>query len=442
MHVRLVPLLALLFTVSARADLAEYLAKPDPSYQWELREKTPVPGGTLYDIRLTSQTWQDIVWQHNLNLFVPEHSVVGNSAMLMIDGGSQKRLEQKPSPDAILYGAMLAGKVGVPCAILRQVPNQPLFNNLTEDSLIAETFRRHLATHDDTWPLLFAMTKAAIRAMDAVGEFSAKELGGKIDKFVVTGASKRGWTTWLTSANDPRVVALAPMVIDMLNSKPQMEHQKKVFGTYSEQTGDYHDLMRAEETDDSRRLWRMVDPYTYREKIAQPKLIILGNNDPYWATDALNIYWDGISAPKWIHYVANAGHNLSQKGPDGKSTPPIAAITALGVFTRNMLTGKAMPTLEWKHDEDAGRPRLVVQTTPAPKAARLWVAHAPTQDFRKAVWEEKSVTVDGGKVTGSIDMPATGSAAFYTALDFDSDGTDYTLCTQLRIVDAPLNAGK
>ena len=50
----------------------------------------------------------------------------------------------------------------------------------------------------------------------------------------------------------------------------------------------------------------MVDPYTYRDKIAQPKLIILGNNDPYWATDALNIYWEGLPGPKWIHYVANA----------------------------------------------------------------------------------------------------------------------------------------
>ena len=442
MQLRFASLLTLALAAAAHADLAEYLAKPDPSYKWELREKTPVPGGTLYDIRLTSQTWQDIVWQHNLNLFVPEHSAPAGSALLMIDGGSQKRLDQKPSPDAIIYGAMLAGKVGVPCAILRQVPNQPLFNNLTEDALIAETFRRHLATHDDTWPLLFAMTKAAIRAMDAVGEFSEKELGGKIDKFVVTGASKRGWTTWLTSASDPRVVALAPMVIDMLNSKPQMEHQKKVFGTYSEQTGDYHDLMRAEETEESRRLWRMVDPYTYRDKITQPKLIILGNNDPYWTTDALNMYWDGLSAPKWIHYVSNAGHNLVQKAADGTKIPPLGAIDTLGVFTRLSLTGKSLPKLEWKHDEDAGRPRLVVQTTPAPKAARLRVAHAPTQDFRNALWEEKPVTLEGGKATGSIDTPAAGSAAFYAALDFDFNGVTYTLCTQIRIVDAPLNAGK
>jgi len=56
MHLRIASLLALLFTVAARADLAEYLAKPDSSYKWEQRDKTLVPGGTLYDLRLTSQT--------------------------------------------------------------------------------------------------------------------------------------------------------------------------------------------------------------------------------------------------------------------------------------------------------------------------------------------------------------------------------------------------
>ena len=434
MHARFASLLALTLTATAaRADLAGYLAKPDPSYKWELRDKSAVPGGMLYELRLTSQTWEGIVWEHNLNVFVPEHSAPAGSALLMIDGGSQNKLDQKLGPEAILYGATLAAKAGVPCAILRQVPNQPLFGDLHEDGLIAETFRRHLATHDDSWPLLFPMTKAAIRAMDAVGEFSAKELGGKIDKFVVTGASKRGWTTWLTAASDPRVVALAPMVIDMLNSKPQMEHQKKVFGTFSDETKDYHDLMNAAETDDSRRLWHMVDPYSYRDKIAQPKLLILGNNDPYWASDALNIYWDGLVGPKWIHYVPNAGHNLVQKGSDGKPVPPLGVIDTLGVFVRHELAGKPMPQLTWKHDDDAGRPRLVVQSSPAPKAARLWVAHAPTQDFRPAVWEQKPAAIDGAGVTRQhLTCSATGKRrcllcrASSTTI---SEGTTYTLCT-------------
>ena len=39
-----------------------------------------------------------------------------------------------------------------------------------------------------------------LQAMDAIGEFVSKlrPLAPKVDKFVVGGASKRGWTTWTT----------------------------------------------------------------------------------------------------------------------------------------------------------------------------------------------------------------------------------------------------
>jgi PhoPQ-activated pathogenicity-related protein len=144
-----------------RADLAGYLAKPDPSYAWESRGKTELGDTTLHDLRLTSQTWEGIVWQHNLQVFVPKNSSPAGAALLMIDGGSQGSLDKKPAGDALLYGSMLAAKIGVPCAVLKQVPNQPLLGDLKEDALIAETFRRYLDTGDDSWPLLFPMTKAA-----------------------------------------------------------------------------------------------------------------------------------------------------------------------------------------------------------------------------------------------------------------------------------------
>ena len=56
--------------------------------------------------------------------------------------------------------------------------------------------------------------------MDAVQEFLASDqtanTGGKlkIEKFVVSGGSKRGWTTWLVGIVDPRVMAIVPVVID------------------------------------------------------------------------------------------------------------------------------------------------------------------------------------------------------------------------------------
>ena len=47
-------------------------------------------------------------------------------------------------------------------------------------------------------------------------EFSQKMASVKIEKFMVAGASKRGWTTWTTMAVDKRVFAGIPIVMDML----------------------------------------------------------------------------------------------------------------------------------------------------------------------------------------------------------------------------------
>lgn len=40
------------------------------------------------------------------------------------------------------------------------------------------------------------MTKAGVRAMDAVTEFWQGETGEVLNKWIVAGASKRGWTAW------------------------------------------------------------------------------------------------------------------------------------------------------------------------------------------------------------------------------------------------------
>src|SRR5437762_2893112 len=138
-----------------------------------------------------------------------------------------------------------------------------------DDALIAETFVRHLKTKDDSWPLLFPMVKSLVRAMDALQEFARQEWKKPVKDFIVSGGSKRGWTTWLTGAADPRVRAIAPLVIDTLNMPVQMEHQLKSFGTYSLMIKDYTErgLVPMPDTAEAKRLWSMVDPYLYRDRL-------------------------------------------------------------------------------------------------------------------------------------------------------------------------------
>lgn len=443
--------LAVLFAalpLAAKADLAGYLAQPDSSYSWKPVLEKDLGVAHFHEFHLKSQTWQEIPWEHNIYLFIPKRKsdAKPGSALLLIEGGSQKALRKAPASNHLLYGAMLAEKLGVPCAVLRQVPNQPLYDGLKEDWLVARTFENYLDTGDETWPLLFPMTKAAIRAMDAIGDFSAAKLGTRLDRFMVMGASKRGWTTWLTAASDQRVTAIAPLVIDMLNTREQARHQKETLGDWSEQTRPYHPILKREPTERIEKLWSMVDPYTYRERVTQPKLLILGNNDPFWSTDSLNLYWDDLSSPKWVHYVPNAGHNLSPIGE--KKKLPFDLINHLAAFVRSHFStdpeAAPLPELTWQAatGEDGTLSMTVKSSTP-PAAAKLWSATGPNRDFREAIWKESAALITRGEkggpstITASLPPPAEGALAYYLTMEYDIGGLPFKLSTQLRIVEAP-----
>jgi PhoPQ-activated pathogenicity-related protein len=424
-------LLALFPLSRARADLLEYVQKPEPHFAWKLNQKIETPLGAIYDIELTSQTWEGIDWTHQLQVYQPA-GVDPTATMLLFNTGG------KSSPGSIAMGLGTAKQIGAPVAILYGIPNQPLLDGKKEDALIAETFVRFLDTKDADWPLLFPMAKSVVKAMDALQEFSKQEWKTPVKSFVVSGASKRGWTTWLSGAADPRVVAIAPMVIDTLNMVQQMAHQKETLGEYSEMIHDYTDrgLVPIPPKDEAKRLWKMIDPYFYRDKLKMPKLLINGANDRYWSTDALNLYWDDLSGDKWVTYVPNAGHNLEQGGDEKTPGDRSWAMNALAAFARAQITGKGLPTIIWKQDDADGKMRLTVTAKPAATAAHLYVATGPTRDFRKATWVERPATIDKETVTGAVDPPADGCEAFFGVLDYEIDGIKYHLCTQMRVAGA------
>ena len=52
--------------------------------------------------------------------------------------------------------------------------------------------------------------------MDTVTDYVARISPNHVSQFIVAGASKRGWTTWLTGAVDSRVIAIIPIVMGSL----------------------------------------------------------------------------------------------------------------------------------------------------------------------------------------------------------------------------------
>ncbi len=409
--------------------LRNYVTRPEAVYRWELKEKITRGTSTVYDLHLVSQDWQGIVWEHQLQVYQPTSSKPATTMLLWNQGG-------QASDGSIAFGLELAQKIGTPVAFLYGIPKQPLFEGKKEDALIAETFVRYLETKDERWPLLFPMVKSLVKAMDALQEFGEREWKLPVKSFIVTGASKRGWTTWLTAASDSRVKAIAPMVIDTLNMKAQGPYQLKSFGHYSEQIHDYTErgLVPTPETAEAQRLWAMVDPWVYRERLTMPKLMINGVNDPYWTTDALNLYWDDLPGDKWVTYVPNAGHNLEQRGENGEKDRT-RAVNALAAFTKHNIRDNPMPQLRWKHDDASGQARLIVDSDHVPNAARLWVATAATRDFRLARWKDQALT-SGKSVVAKVTAPSTGCTAFFAELDFEIDGLPHQLSTQMRILEA------
>jgi PhoPQ-activated pathogenicity-related protein len=427
----LILLTALYSACTARADLFEYVKRPDDSFQWALKEKVAAASGTVYTIELTSQTWQGIAWEHRLVVYIPEGVKPTDSLFLWNDGG-------RPDPLKSFLAFDLSKRGRIPVAFLYGIPNQPLFGGKKEDALIAETFVQFLKNpRDESWPLLFPMVKSLVRAMDALQAFAKSQWKTELKSFVVAGASKRGWTTWLTGAADPRVKAIAPCVIDTLNFGKQLPQQILSFGKPSEMVHDYTDrgLIPIPDTPAAKKLWAMVDPWMYRDKYTMPKLIVLGTNDPYWPQDALNLYWDGLKGDKWVLYVPNAGHGLDEVHPDGRKDRN-RVLSTLAHYARCETLNEPMPKVTWKHTDDNDRMKLTVTCDPAPKAVRLWVADAKTRDFRKSRWQEKAATLDRGTATGEVDRPADGWRAFYAECEFEADGQPFYLSTQLRMAEA------
>jgi PhoPQ-activated pathogenicity-related protein len=280
------------------------------------------------------------------------------------------------------------------------------------------------------------MVKSVVKAMDVLQAFAKREWNTAIDKFVIAGASKRGWTTWLTAAADKRIGAIAPVVIDVINMREQMPRQLKTFGAYSARLAAYSSrgLLPIPETPAGQRLLNMVDPWAYRERLTIPKLIINGTNDFYWATDALNLYWDGIPQDKWVFYIPNAGHNLRrQDRPQREQLNDL--VTALAAFTRHQISGAPMPSLRWRHETVNGKPRLTIDAAPRPVGARLWIAESATTDFRTIQWKEQPLTFADGKIIGEVMPPERGHVAFFGELEYEIDGLRYQLSTQMRMTE-------
>lgn len=421
--------------------LEAYLRRPQPTYAWSLEATEARGAATVHKLELISQTWRGLPWTHRLNLIVPaaasgERARPGHAVIAIAGSGGEAEM--------VSLLSVLAARLGVPVAILHDVPNQPLFRDetpdgrgLREDALIARTFVEFVKTGDAEWPLLLPMTRSVVAAMDCLGEFSAAQgegwAFGRLDRFITTGASKRGWTTWLSAVAAPeRVIGIAPIVYDNLNMKAQLRRHFEVWGQPSPSIRDYTErgLVQLLDHPRGRELMSFVDPYSYRARLGLPKMALMGTNDTYWPLDAVHLYEGDLPGDFFCHYVPNAGHRAGPSVVDAVSgffdhvtrrTPPLPGLT----LTVSPRRGAALTLAD-----PAARERVV--------GVKLWATRVEGKDFTEAEWEsvgaQPTPTGWGAPLPARCTEAGAGSVAFIGEVQVrDSGGRPFAVHTPVQV---------
>lgn len=424
--------------------LDRYLAKPDAVYGWKIEKEIAGDGYRGWVLELTSQTWRSEkevdrpVWTHWLTIVKPD-GATANKALLYIGAGDNGN----PAPDNVSARALgLALNTKTVVAELGMVPNQPLYfadsrkQPREEDDLIAYSRVKFIITGDEEWIVRLAMVKSAVRAMDAVQEFMKSDAAGgpAIDEFVVAGGSKRGWTTWLTGATDPRVIAIMPIVIDALNTEAITTHHYEAYGFFSPALGDYvrHSLYpHMLGTPQLDAILDIEDPYRYfgREKVASmPKFIINASGDQYFLPDNSHFYFADMPGEKYLRYVENAKHDLS--GSDARDS--------MLAFYRSVVNDTPRPKFSWTLEQNGP---IRVTVVDKPREVNLWQAHNPNArdfrlDFIGKAWTKTTLQPEEGNTyIGMIDAPKDGFAAYFVELVYDSGGEEpFKFSTDVNVI--------
>lgn len=420
--------------------LDRYVHSPDAAYKWELVRTLPGKGYTAFVLGVTSQNWLTTAevdrteWKHWVTVIRPD-SVKSDAALLMISGGSNNNPAPEKTDELM---AAIAVKTSTVTVELRNIPNQPLSfygesRKRSEDAIIAFTWKKYLETGDERWPARLPMTKAAVRAMDATQEFLASDAGGKVKvgRWVISGGSKRGWTTWTVGITDKRVIAIMPAVIDLLNMEASFVHHWRAYGFWAPAVDDYveHGVMDWVGTKEFHNLMKIVEPYNYRDRLTMPKFIINSAGDQFFLPDSSQFYFKDLKGEKYLRYVPNTDHGVTRRSDAGAS---------LAAYYQSIVEGWKRPEFSWTITADG---KFTVTCKDKPSAVKLWQASNPdARDFRlekigPAYKSTDLAPAGNGVYTVQLPKPEKGFTAGFVELTFPTPGgSEWKFTTDVKVV--------
>eukprot|EP01103_Thecamoeba_quadrilineata_P002891 TRINITY_DN12743_c0_g1_i1.p1 TRINITY_DN12743_c0_g1~~TRINITY_DN12743_c0_g1_i1.p1 ORF type:complete len:491 (+),score=55.56 TRINITY_DN12743_c0_g1_i1:32-1504(+) len=391
----LVSALVLLVSTIVNGDpIDDYMNLPDPVFNWTQTTVIKKDTHKIYNIFLTSQTWLNSsdssqpIWNHWLQVCVPD-VILTNIGLLYIDGGSDGSINlppQKPDFEIVEQICTLTGAVSTNLA---QVPNEPitfpadpLHMVRTEDEIIAYTWAYYMnntkAANITQWVLQFPMAKAASVALTAIQQFVKKERDFSIPTFVVGGASKRGWDTWLTAAVDRRVIAIVPIVAPVGNVTATINQMWQSYGEWTFafepycQEGVPGQLNHPDWFD----LVALIDPVVFRDRLTMPKYVICATGDEFFMPQSPLFFWNDLRGEKYLRMVPNAEHSMAGHAED--------VMYSVVQFMEAIIHSNPIPNYDWQISADGTT--ITVTTNAKPKKVVMWHALNPhKRDFRMIV---------------------------------------------------------
>lgn len=388
-------LAAAAFAYAAASPFWDYVNKPDPAYAWrDTGFRYHEKGWTGYMLNLTSQTWLSpadsnrYIWTHQLLVVVPDNLKDKNHATIYATGGSNHGGGPPSVNEDVLAAALTAVSTGTIGATVWQIPNQPIVfasdpqhKERSEDHAVGWTWIQYLATDNPDWIIYFPMAKSVIKAMDAVTEFTAKTNGTNLENWVVYGASKRGWTTWFTGAlNDPRIMGIAPIVMDMLNFTHFVPHMFQAYGGWTFAFEPYWELNITEliGTPKMDQLASVIDPLVYKDNLTLPKLIIDSTGDEFFMPDDDYYWWGDLPGETYRLMIQNAEHTMA--------TGVLELLPGLWGFYTSLMKKTARPVFDWSMADGSGEITITVQAQPMlPTKVTMYSSHTlndTRRDFR------------------------------------------------------------
>ena len=375
--------------------MKDYIESTKNEFSYEIEDIIYEEEWTGFHIKMISGEWldkkkvEDVEWSHYVDIVIPNETLT-ETAIMFIDGGVKD--ETYFRLDSVSVGYALKTKSII--VNIHNIPVQPVNFlasdkvNFVEDDLIAfawsQFLERGAKKQDIEWLPRLPMTRAVVRSMDLAQEIVAQN-NKKLSDFVVSGASKRGWTAWTTAAVDNRVIGVVPMVIDMLNLVPSFENHFRSYGEFSPAVQEYvnYDIQDWLGTKKFKVLMSYIEPFSFIDKFTMPKYIINAGSDEFFSTDSWRFYYDKLPDEKIIRYVPNKNHSL-----DGR----YLSEDLVSYFYR-IVNDIEIPSLNWDLKEN----KLIAELDyDGDYNVSVWTAKNDNErDFRLweegELWEETSI---------------------------------------------------